>query len=509
MLTRSNRISSIADADGPGWPVGIAEQMGLFERLTERLSSAIDGLGERDDQRIAMLAMPSIAAFSFYQADLASAVARNASETIAAAPDAAYLVDERIAIPEPQDVGQVITMQAPRFAAARSALRSASWTPLRRLPRALVRPDAVAIAHNELLRFRAKKFAIGFCHAARLMGRRDPKAAARPTDRIREALVPAMTSVLDVPPAIARRFAAMTARQAALDLGRAAVDLAGLREADLPRHIWSGTGGYWPSRAICLEVMRRGGTVTRFDHAGGIGLRRREKLAAEVELAASTDFVVATPAIAARLSPGRLNVLLPVRSRPRLHAEEGDPSFLKSLAPRSKAARRRVLYGPPPRIGARRAFPPIQPDHVLADWEMRLVRMLTDMPVDLILRPHPEGLLKGRPHPLSALAHCAAEPYEALLRDADILLYDYVQTTTFMMGLCSDRPIVLLDTGLRIFADDIEGLIDARCLRVPVTFDEANRPQVDAGLLRAALRDAPEKADPAPFREFLLGGLAA
>jgi hypothetical protein len=300
----------------------------------------------------------------------------------------------------------------------------------------------------------------------------------------------------------------MLDRQAAVELSRAAADLGRLRGSDLPAHVWSGTGGYWPARAVGLEVLRRGGTVTRFDHAVGIGLRRSERWAAHVDLAGASHFVVPTPHVGARLSDSYLAGLLGTQRPPTIVPAQGDPAFRAALVPRRRPGGRRVLYGPAPLLGARRAFPPVPPDAINLDWQMRLTAMLKRLPVDLIVRPHPEGLLRGKRHPLNDLHPCAPQPYEALLPDADVLLFDYVQTTTFMMALCTDRAIVWLDDGLRIFAEDIDRLLDRRCIRVPLAFDADNRPHVDESALARALRDAPDRADPAPFRALLLGDLA-
>ena len=47
----------------------------------------------------------------------------------------------------------------------RRAARVASWTPVARLPRALLAPGAVAVTHNALLCEAARDHAIGFRHA--------------------------------------------------------------------------------------------------------------------------------------------------------------------------------------------------------------------------------------------------------------------------------------------------------------------------------------------------------
>ncbi len=494
----------------PSWPVSLREQFDLLERLADALVSALAAVDDPGLKRIGTLAAPSLAAFSFYQVELALAVSRNPGLVLSVAPEAAYLDNPALDLPAAQNVENVITSKPPRLAFARELARAASWTPWHRMPRVALAPEAVAITHNDLLRATARRHAVAFRHASRLLGDVAPIAAG-PTDgldRLNATFVSALVGAAGVPAAVGRPLARMLERQAAVELARADTDLARLRTCDLPQQVWSGTGGYWPARAIGLEVLRRGGTMTRFDHAAGIGLRRSERWTAHVEFSGASHFVVATPAMAARLSGAYLNKLVANGERPQILPAQGDPAYLKAFAPRRPAARRRVLYGPAPMLGARRGFPPIPPDAIGLDWQMRLTAMLKRLPVDLILRPHPEGLLRGKRHPLNDLHACAPQSYETLLQDADVLLFDHVQTTTFVMALCADRAIVWLDDGLRIFADDIDRLLDRRCVRVPVAFDAGNRPHVDEAMLAQALRDAPDRADPTPFRELLLGGLA-
>ncbi|MEE9250284.1 MAG: hypothetical protein V3U93_04055 [Alphaproteobacteria bacterium] len=65
-----------------------------------------------------------------------------------------------------------------------------------------------------------------------------------------------------------------------------------------PRVLWFGTGGYYPARALALEVLRRGGAVTRFSH-GGAGMTDAIEPLVLGELAVSTRFVLPTPELAA------------------------------------------------------------------------------------------------------------------------------------------------------------------------------------------------------------------
>src|SRR3546814_1607937 len=70
----------------------------------------------------------------------------------------------------------------------------------------------------------------------------------------------------------------------------------GVQTCALP--IWT----YWPTRALSLEVLRRGGRVTRFDHGGGTGINLLEEVWNLTDLSVSTRFVVPTEAKIGRAS---------------------------------------------------------------------------------------------------------------------------------------------------------------------------------------------------------------
>jgi hypothetical protein len=166
--------------------------------------------------------------------------------------------------------------------------------------------------------------------------------------------------------------------------------------------------------------------------------------------------------------------------------------------------RRRVLYTPLPLLGFRQVVPAYLPDPVNLDWQMRVAAMLKDLPIDLVCRPHPEGLLKGRPHPIAAVVAPSLVPFEQQVPETDLFVFDYVQSTTFYEALCTDRVIVLLDMGLPIFDSDMRAAIERRCRIVPVHFDDRNLPQADPDALRDAVCSGPDRADPSEFRALLL-----
>lgn len=491
------------------WPLTLADQY----RMNALLADAIVGVTPQlqdADRRAFHLAAGHVLGPAYHMAMVARVIAEAPGHPLVRSPIAEYLDGTGGGEPPPLEAARP-SLAPPSFATLRRIARIASWCPAWRLPRALLAPEAVAISHNHLLRSEAIGRAIGFRQASSIL-ERAPRREAR-IDATAESLAQrsaaALVGALALPSGIASRLGAAILAVARPRFAEAIATLERLRRiADLPSKIWSGSAGYWPSRAIGLEVLRRGGTVTRFDHGGALGVRREHTAAALTEFVGTSDMVLPTAPIAERFRRlGQTAADSPI-PWPRAHGGRGDPTYRAALRPRAPARTRRVLYGTPPHVGARGMFPPIFPDAVGLELQMRLVRLLKSLPVELILRPHPEGLRGGRLNPLTALHPCAALPYEDLLPSADVLLFDHVATTTFTVALCTDRPIVMLDYGVKFFQDDIEALLDRRCARIAVSYDERNLPQVDRAELAAVLRDLPDRVDPEPFRSMFLGSFA-
>ena len=171
---------------------------------------------------------------------------------------------------------------------------------------------------------------------------------------------------------------------------------------------------------------------------------------------------------------------------------------------RAGPGRRRVLYTPLPLIGFRQVIPAFLPDPMSLDWQMRLIETLKTMPVDFACRPHPEGILKGRLHPLASVIDIQTKRFEDHIADTNVFVFDYVQSTTFYEALCTDRIVVLIDMGADIFDEDMSAALRQRCRTVRAHYDDRNRPHVDVDELHEAICSGPENGDPGFFRQLLL-----
>ncbi len=383
---------------------------------------------------------------------------------------------------------------------------------------AMVTNDPVAISHNALLieYCNKTKKSIGFRHAEGLYQEliRNQSGLTGINDRVERLTALVLDTVLTSTPVpdetketfanLVEEFAAFLIEQSARELGAAQ------RTRHLPKTILSGSGGFWPTRLISLEVLRRGGESLKFDHAGQGGLLSVTGPIALSEMAVSSQYTVATEATAQLLKKsGALEQVSNYR-RVRVEGMQGEPHLRHLTLERSETnrKRRKVLYGPTIMVGDRQISPVLPPDPIHLDHQFRMVEALTKMPVDLFLRPHPEGLLRGRKHPLSVLCEPQNENYEALLRHADVCVFEYLRSSTFYQALVSDRPIVIMDLQTPIFQDEVMDMLRRRCRFVSVRYDDRNRTSFDEEEFREAICGGPDHADPSEFIELLVGRAA-
>jgi hypothetical protein len=114
-------------------------------------------------------------------------------------------------------------------------------------------------------------------------------------------------------------------------------------------------------------------------------------------------------------------------------------------------------------------------------------------------------LLRGRPHPLAGIAPTTDRPFEAVMGEADVFVFDYVQSTTFYEALCTDRPIVVVDMGNPLFSPKVRAMIERRCRIVKARFDDRNRPHVEPDELEAGICGGSDRADPGEFQALFVG----
>jgi hypothetical protein len=278
------------------------------------------------------------------------------------------------------------------------------------------------------------------------------------------------------------------------------------RMDDLPMTIWSANGGYYPARSINLAVMRKGGTVKGFEHGGALGFLEDNLKFVFVELDSATDYVFCTQEKADLPSLTKAVDSIKPPRRMRASGHRGDPSFRFSPTRRKPGTQRpKVVYVSTALIGSRQLYPPLHPDVIYLDWQLRVAEFLSRLPIDLDCRPHPEGLCPGDRHPLADIAPLSNGSFRQVMEEADLFVYDYSRSTSFWECLCTDKPVVFLSLNHETFAPEVQTLMENRCRLVGVGSDENNIPQFDGELLTQAVLDDLGPVDPSAILQILVG----
>ncbi|MDP6486535.1 MAG: hypothetical protein QF751_07050 [Alphaproteobacteria bacterium] len=397
---------------------------------------------------------------------------------------------------------------------ARRIARTASWTPWWRLPGACLFPSAMAASHNSLLRAGAavSSKSVGFRHAdSWLEAARAAAGDVPPTpglDELAASLADALAAVKGLEELLRGRLQTLIGHHARQAFATADRDLVALRGfAGLPGELWAGTGGSYPVRALSLEVLRRGGKVVHFDHGGPNGFIEDFEGMTVSELMVASEFVLTTPEVAGMFSRVGAVELIDSLRRVTVSGGPGDPVFQGSggFRRRPYGARPRVVYVPTTLVGFRQLHPPVIPDVVSLDWQMRVAEALSEMPVELSCRVHPEGLHPGDHHPLADIAPLAGGSFDDVIAGADVLVIDCSVTTTFWQCLCSDVPVVYLHMDVGRLTAEAWPIIERRCRVIRTTYDERDLPQFDREQLADAVGGGCSVADPAELRRLLAG----
>ncbi|WP_259781280.1 hypothetical protein [Aestuariispira ectoiniformans] len=423
-----------------------------------------------------------------------------------------------------QQMGLRHIQQKINFKFLRQLARVRSWSSPGKAICTLLKPDALAITHNALLRDTAKKshIRLAFQHAMPFFERALQEGRRRPdrfmSDLDLRNLAQEYSFVLAADPILLEHqrinVASLLEPVALQQLESAHEILSCLTSVrHLPGELWTGNGDFLPSRALGLEIRRRGGAVKRFDHGGTLSLVDSPHYQAHQDFAVATEAVVPTP-IAARLPNVQKAKAIAAAFYPvKITGAEGDPSLRPDVqqTKTNKQPHRvpRVLYAATAYYGFFQSYPAFTNGPVYLDWQYRLMDSFKDIDAEFIHKPHPGGLYNGTPPGLAAYAPSNVKtvqtPFEAVLSDADLFLFDFAGSTTFSIALCTDKPIILLDLGNLTFGEKVDLEIRKRCHVISVGIDERNRPVIDTNDLKEAIISLTGCSfDPTYFRNLFL-----
>lgn len=430
---------------------------------------------------------------------------------VAQADEFRWLLGETTELPRPGFRRAPVARSAHKVL-LRSVARTATWTSPLRLPAVLGWPHAFAVNHNALLRQEARQSGKRIVSAngdhLLLSARAAYDQAPQPDPARVAALVEMMVGLIPVDGALAARLRALLTEKVRFHLQAAKVDLAALQDIRLPAEdMWAGTGGNRIARALAMEVIRRGGRVSGFDHGGSTGMLGSGVPLAMSEGGVASEFVSMSPRLAEMCRTGPLGQeIRQLRDMP-IKAGHGDPHIrsVRFPQPLRGTRRPRVMLMTGALLGYRQINPTLPRDPVYLDWHMRLVESLQTLPYDLVLKPHPEGIFRGLRHPLEDMGPTIQKPFEESLAEADILVFDFPLSTTFWTAMCSDHPIVFAELGIAPLNPQIMTMIGRRCQHVTAAWGDDGLPRLDRNLLAEALRSAlVTPVDATEFRSLFL-----
>ena len=493
------------------WPLDLAEGQAAALNVADRLAEFLTVLHDQDEKDTAVLAAPVALNGAVTLGLAALAIERSVQSGIVldgGPPEIAFLAGEVQSLDVDTPLAGPPTVR-PRWSVVRHMARTMSWTPVQRLPRVLYRSDATAVTHNPILRAyaRSQPLAIRFRQDERIMEAAGVPDETAPDDGaldLAERLVCAVLPAFALNASRTARLARLLRQRVAISLGSAQAALRALSGwRHLPSEVWMGTAGRMPARAVAVAGRRRGGRITSFDHGGGVFLGQTRAATLIREFSVVDRVVVATEATAAlgrRSQPFR-----PPATVREVLAADGDPTFKRIPASESaREHRRRVMYLSASLRGFRQFVPPTLPDVVALDWHMRLAKTLSNLAIELVVRPHPEGALPGASHPVTKLVRPMLDGrLHQVVGLVDRFVFEFPHSTAFWEALCTNRPVVWIDLGTSDLCDDVRAVVGRRCRIVKAHFDDRNRPQVDFASLEEAVCGGPSTANPTEVRALL------
>ncbi len=325
----------------------------------------------------------------------------------------------------------------PRYPLVRKLINIASWTPLWKAPASFLFPTATAFsANSHLLHEHVGPSAVRltfkdpghYLIEARASSRMTSTVKGEEFGELADLITTRFASSGSLGGVYLDRFLDATRIDVETILKAVQKDLLQLRKIKLPKVAWTGASIY-QSRVVGHEIIRRGGEVVKFDHGGSTGMNGWPERDAFVELNGATRLVMATNAaaeFAKRSDPERL--IAPVH-----HCEivggAGYP-HLKLISRSHKVDRkrgvRRVMYCPT-FFRAHFSNPGEtmgEPIHM--DFTLRVAEALTRLPIDVVLKPHPQAVSPDGRHYAQDVAQVSYEKFEDVMDDVDVFIFDVI-----------------------------------------------------------------------------------
>lgn len=276
-------------------------------------------------------------------------------------------------------------------------------------------------------------------------------------------------------------------------------DIVAISKLELPfDEIWMGTAGYYPTRLIALHSKKNGIKTKSFDHGGSTFMVKYPSNRYLLDMSIVDQLVLPNHKAVENFKQINDDYFYKKLNIAEVIAGFGDPYYaaVKNWRQRPSSAPIQALYCLTLLGGFKQNQPTLLPDLVAVDLQFRVISWLKECGITPKIKPHPgtnlDGLLK---HPLGTEAEILTEPFESVAKNAEIFIFDYAQSTTFWAALCTNRPVILIDTKITEFDHKTRELLAGRCYIIETEFDDRGRCIFAESQLTDALLRAREKTN--------------
>lgn len=156
-----------------------------------------------------------------------------------------------------------------------------------------------------------------------------------------------------------------------------------------------------------------------------------------------------------------------------------------------------ILYAPSFYMGFRYYIPQLHLDLVQYDFQVKLISHLKKCGHNVILKPHPDCHVKITQQLLELTNFTVDQrPSEHAIKDADLIILDYPQSTTFRSAVLSGIPMIIYDPNRVKIANEAKALMSTRIVRIEQKIDSENRIIFNPDQLDQSITEALRRNDP-------------
>tara|TARA_Y100001934_G_scaffold275909_1_gene371354 strand:+ start:6718 stop:8286 length:1569 start_codon:yes stop_codon:yes gene_type:complete len=503
-----------ADLQNSGWPIRPSQSRAVFDAFDSALIAYLDIRQTEKIDKVLLAASAQVSGLARTLLELALLHQHAAERGVSfSASNSAY----QFIAGETTTFSPTLISPPPlpsvRGSYSRRLARMFSWSgPLRLIPAAIEREEVV-VSHNTLLiaELRRNRRAPHYRYAQEYFINLEakPEVSVDIGDLAEDLTTVILRSVAHLiePSTRLRTALTETFKPTLTDTARKTQHASHLRT--LPKKILGGSGGSMLGRILGLEVLSRGGDVTRFDHGGTPVTVPQGIPYYLIEMLPTARFITFSNPAVKNLESNVLGLSGTKFSMPKIQPGAGDPTFdirLPSIPPPQDRRKIRVLYLNTAFRGIWQYPTPLLSDQVYLEFQLHVLSSLRREFETVALRPHPEGMLRGYEHPLAERLKVETRPLSTALQDYDVIVFDYRRTSSLWQTVCTDRGVVFIDLDLDPINDPCRKGFHDRVESINAHYDEANQPYINQAQLGLAVERCLEKRDPSFFRELLLAG---